>query len=369
MARDRSDPTPAVPLRAVIQGGTFLSEQDDNKRFGYYKDGFSAAKPILRSGRQRQNMSPTTSARFHYRLGANQPADSATARRLAEMAAAIERDTDGEFRLDVFPESRLGPDPRMFADLRGGALEFYLSGALLGGVAPTSALPMLPFAFRDSRTVFAALDGALGDRIRGELATAGLYAFRRLWQNGFHHMTTDVRPIETAADFAGLKIRTPGGEIAADFFRTLGAEAGMVPFSGMYDALKAKTFDGQSDPLGVVLSLRLYQVQRYLSLTAHWWTGFTLLANAAAWNALPAEIRTVVERAAEAAALAQRDDIETVNAAGAAALARHGMVVNTADSGSIQARLGDFYARWRARFDPAAWALLDAETGGLPGCR
>lgn len=304
-------------------------------------------------------------ARFHYRLGANQPADSPTARHLAEMAAAILRDTDGEFRLDVFPESRLGPDPQMFADLRSGALEFYLSGALLGGVAPTSALPMLPFAFRDRRAVFAALDGPLGDRIRGELAGAGLHAFRRSWQNGFHHMTNDIRPIETAADFAGLKIRTPGGEIAADFFGTLGAEAGMVPFSGMYEALKAKTFDGQSDPIGVVLSLRLYEVQRYLSLTAHWWSGFTLLANVSAWGALPAGIRAIVERHADCAALAQREDIEAVNAAGSGALEGRGMFVNTADVASIRARLGDFYARWRARFDPAAWALLEEAAGGL----
>jgi TRAP-type transport system periplasmic protein len=312
-------------------------------------------------------MSSRTSepARFHYRLGANQPAHSPTARRLAEMAEAIGRDSDGAFRLDVFPESRLGPDPQMFADLRSGALEFYLSGALLGGVAPTSALPMMPFAFRDSRAVFAALDGALGDRIRQELLGAGLHAFPRSWQNGFHHMTTDTRPIESAADFAGLKIRSPGGEIAADFFQTLGAEAGMVPFSGLYDALKAKIFDGQSDPLGVVQSLRLYEVQRYLSLTAHWWTGFTLLANAAAWHRLPAEIRAVVERHAAACALLQRGDIEAVNAAGAEALARCGMIVNAADTISIRARLGGFYQRWRRRFDPAAWNLLEAEAGGL----
>src|SRR5258707_5038755 len=150
----------------------------------------------------------TTTARFHYRLGANQPAASPTARRLAEMGEAILRETDGVFRLEVFPESRLGPDPQMFADLQKGALEFYLSGALLGGVAPTSALPLLPFAFRDSRAVFAALDGALGDRIRAELAAAGLHAFRRAWQNGFHHITTGARPIRGADDFAGLKIRT-----------------------------------------------------------------------------------------------------------------------------------------------------------------
>src|SRR3954469_12113661 len=254
---------------------------------------------------RRRAMNTTETPRFHYRLGANQPEASATARRLADMAAGVERGTGGALRLDVYPESRLGPDPQMFANLRSGALEFYLSGALLGGVAPTSALPLMPFAFSDSGQVFAALDGALGDCIRSELADAGLHAFRRSWQNGFHHITTSTRPIHTAADFGGLKIRTPGGEIAADFFKTLGAEAGMVPFSGMYQALKEKRFDGQSDPLGVVQSLRLYEVQSHLSLTGHWWTGFTLLANGDAWAALPGEIQAVVERNTETYALVQ----------------------------------------------------------------
>jgi TRAP-type C4-dicarboxylate transport system substrate-binding protein len=222
-------------------------------------------------------------------------------------------------------------------------------------------LPLLPFAFKDNAEVFAALDGALGDVIRGELAQAGLHAFRHCWLNGFHHITTSNRPIRNADDFAGLKIRTPGGELAADFFRTLGAEPGMVPFSGMYDALKAKIFDGQSDPLGVVQSLRLYEVQTYLSLTGHWWSGFTLLAHGAVWQALPHEIQTVVERNAAHFAQLQRQDVAAINAAGEAELARRGMVVNTTDTASIRARLGEFYARWRARFDPAVWALVDPQ--------
>ena len=152
------------------------------------------------------------------------------------------RETDGEFLVEVFPESRLGPDPKMFADLRSGALEFFMAGATLGEVAPTSALPLLPFAFRDSKAVFAALDGALGDQIRGELAQNGIHAFRHCLQNGFHHLTTSTRPIHTAADLAGLKIRSPGGAIARDFFEAFGAEAGYVPFSQMYDALKARRF-------------------------------------------------------------------------------------------------------------------------------
>jgi TRAP-type transport system periplasmic protein len=197
--------------------------------------------------------------------------------------------------------------------------------------------------------------------IRRELAQAGLHAFRHCWLNGFHHITTSTRPIRDAGDFVGLKIRTPGGELAADFFRTLGAEPGMVPFSGMYQALKAKTFDGQSDPLGVVQSLRLYEVQTHLSLTGHWWSGFTLLAHGAAWQALPREIQTVVERNAAHFARLQRQDVAAINTEGEAELARQGMTVNTADTASIRARLGEFYARWQARFDPAVWALVDPQ--------
>lgn len=306
-------------------------------------------------------------APFRYRLGLNQPEQSPTARRLAEMAGAIGRETDGQLRLEVFPESRLGPDPQMLADMRRGALEFFVAGATLGDLAPTSALPLLPFAFPDSKTVFAALDGALGDRIRGELAQHGIHAFRHSLQNGFHHLTTGTRPVHTAADLKGLKIRSPGGAIARDFFEVFGAEAGYVPFNQMYDALKERRFDGQSDPLGVVLSLKLYEVQTHLSLTGHWWSGFTLLANAAAWAALPHNVREIVERNAETYALLQRQDTETINAGGADALARLGMVINTADAAGFRAGLGSFYARWRERAGPAAWRLLETHTGALGG--
>ena len=281
------------------------------------------------------------------------------------MAEAIERDTQGALILEVHPESRLGPDPQMFADVQAGKLEFYLSGATLGGVAPTSALPLLPYAFTSSAAVFAALDGSLGAVIRDELAAAGLHAFRHSLQNGFHHITTSNRPICSADDFTGLRIRSPGGAIAGDFFRTFGAEAGMVPFSDMYDALKEKRFDGQSDPHQVALALRLYEVQTYVSLTAHWWSGFTLLANAGAWAWLPADIQWVVERNVEGFAKRQRTDIERVNAEGEAVLAGQGMEIHQADTGSIRSKLGLFYARWKAKFPAATWRTLEAHADGL----
>jgi TRAP-type transport system periplasmic protein len=312
-------------------------------------------------------MSIDQQPQFRYRVGLNQPVGSPTVKRVTEMAEAIRRESGGEFLIEVFPESRLGPDPKMFTDMHSGALEFFMAGATLGEVAPTSALPLLPFAFRDSTAVFAALDGGLGDRIRSELAQNGIHAFHHCLQNGFHHLTTSTRPVHTAADLAGLKIRSPGGAIARDFFEAFGAEAGYVPFNQMYDALKARSFDGQSDPLGVVLSLRLDEVQTYLSLTAHRWSGFTLLANATAWAALPREIQEVVERNAEKFALLQRDDIEQVNAGGAEELARKGMKINAADTDSFRAKLGDFYARWRTKAGATAWRLLESYAGEIGG--
>jgi tripartite ATP-independent transporter DctP family solute receptor len=304
-------------------------------------------------------------AAFHYRLGLNQPAASPSARRMAELGAAIGTATGGRLTVDVYPESRLGPDPQMFADVQSGKLEFFVSGATLGGIAPASALPMMPFAFDGLDSVFAALDGGLGDIIRGQLAKSGLHAFRRSMLNGFHHITTSLRAIETVDDFKGLKIRSPGGALSADFFQTLGAEAGMVPFGGMYDALRAKTFDGQSDPLGVVQSLKLYEVQTHLSLTGHWWSGFTILCNGDAWAALPRVIQEIAEAEAEKAALAQREDVAAINASGAETLEGLGMIVNTADSPGIRNRLGDFYARWKAKFDAATWRELETHAGGL----
>ena len=106
-----------------------------------------------------------------YRLGLNQPDHSPTARRAIEMAEAINRETGGEFQLNVFPESRLRPRPPDVCRSACRVAEFFMAGATLGGVAPTSALPLLPFALSQSKVVFAALDGALATRIRSELAT------------------------------------------------------------------------------------------------------------------------------------------------------------------------------------------------------
>jgi TRAP-type transport system periplasmic protein len=307
----------------------------------------------------------TAKADFQYRLGLSQPLDSPNFIRLQEMADAVRAESNGRMQIDVKGAGALGSDSAMLAMLQKSELEMYLGGNVFGPVVPTMELPGLPFTFKTSADVFAALDGELGEYISGQMLAKGIYTFRRWLDNGFHHLTTRTKPINTVEDLAGMTIRTPIQTMTVDFFEVLGAKPMRFPLSQLYEVLKNKTTDGQTDPLGLILLMKLYEVQTYLSLTNHWWSGFTLVANAAAWSALPPDLQAIIEKHADAAALAQRQDIDKLNSGALEALRSKGMIVNECDMSGFKKPLAAFYARWKQNYGDAAWALLEARVGTL----
>jgi tripartite ATP-independent transporter DctP family solute receptor len=302
---------------------------------------------------------------MRYRLGLSQPMDSPNYVRLSEMARKVHADTGGALQVEIHPESKLGNDSAMLAMVQKGELELYLGGNVFGPLVPVTEMPGLPFTFRNSAEVFAALDGELGDHLRSELLAKGLRAFRHGMDNGFHHLTTSTKPIRTVDDLAGMKIRTPVQKMTVEFFEALGAKPMTFTLNRLYEVCRDRIVDGQTDPLAIVVLLKLYEVQTYLSLTNHWWSGFTLVANEQAWNALPADIRAIVDRHAQAAALAQRGDIERLNGGAIEVLRARGMVVNEADTSGFRKPLRAFYGRWKAIYGDKAWALLEARVGKL----
>jgi tripartite ATP-independent transporter DctP family solute receptor len=302
---------------------------------------------------------------FRYRLGLSQPLDSPNYIRLKEMAERVHADTRGRMQIDIFAESTLGNDSVMLAMLQKGELELYMGGNVFGPLVPVTEMPGLPFTFKNSADVFVALDGELGDHIRAGLLAKGIYAFRRGFDNGFHHLTTSTKPIRTVDDLVGMTIRTPVQKMTVDFFESIGAKPKTFTLNRLYEVLKDHTVDAQTDPLQIIVLLKLNEVQTYLSLTNHWWSGFTLNANAQAWKALPPDIQAVIERHSAAAALAQRRDVERLDASAVELLRGKGMVVNTADTSGFRKHLGAFYARWKAVYGDRAWALLEARVGKL----
>jgi TRAP-type transport system periplasmic protein len=299
----------------------------------------------------------------------NQPADTPLHRRLVELWDAVERETKGRLRVRVFAENGgvAGGDPQALAMLRSGELDFFtLMGGILGEVVPAADVQSIPFAFRSGAEVYGALDGDLGEYLKRECAAKGIYMLpQSCFENGFRHITAARKPIRGVADLAGLKIRTPKSELFLDAFRTLGAEPVAINVNRLYDALKAGTVEAQENPLIVAAAFRLFEVQHYVSLTRHSWSGFNLLANLERWRALPEDIRGVIERNAARLAVLQRADNDRLNESLREDLAGRGMVFNEADVSGFRERLKPFYARWRERVGAKTWAILEAHVGTL----
>jgi len=150
-------------------------------------------------------------------------------------------------------------------------------------------------------------------------------------------------------------------------FRALGASPVSVNFSEVYAALQTRVAEGQENPLAIIETAKLYEVQKYLSMTNHMWDGFWFLANADAWSRLPPDLQAIVTKRVNEAGLAMRADVAKLNDELARTLAAQGMSIATPDTEPFRAQLrkAGFYAEWKRKFGDPAWALLERYAGTL----
>jgi tripartite ATP-independent transporter DctP family solute receptor len=298
---------------------------------------------------------PARAAQFSYKFASNLSVDHPLNVRMKECWSTVFRETKGRLEVQVFPNNVLGGDTQALQQLRSGAL------------VPVAAIQAVGFAFKNSAEAFRAMDGALGDYVRDEIRKAALYVHPKMWENGMRQVTSSTRPIRTPADLDGFKIRTPPGALWVDLFKSLGAAPAPLNFSEVYTALQTHVFDGQENPYAIIDTARLYEVQKYLSVTNHMWSAYHFLGNGDAWKALPPDIQAVVERNLTTCALLQRRDTQLRNDSLADKLGRRGMTINVADGAALRAKLAasGFYTRWRDKFGPQAWALLEKTSGKL----
>jgi tripartite ATP-independent transporter DctP family solute receptor len=308
-------------------------------------------------------------ADFKLRQFHNQPGDSPLHKRLVEMWAAVKAETGGRVDVTTFADNDKlpGSDPAALKMVVDGELDFFtLNGGLIGTVVPAVNVQGIPFAFRDEAQVYHAIDGDLGAYLAKEMAAKGIYAVpRACFENGFRQITCSVRPIQTAEDLNGIKMRTPDTPVYVECWKALGATPVVFNFDKIYEVLKTHEADAQDNPLNVAELLKLYEVQKYISLTNHIWSGFNLIANLKMWQGLPADVQRIIERNAEKYVKLQRDDTDKMNHDLPPRLTQRGMVINQPDAASFRARLGGYYARWKDTIGSKAWALLESHVGKL----
>ena len=306
-------------------------------------------------------------AEFRFTQYHNQVAESSLHRRLAEMWAAIARETNGRVEAQVFPLNNKveGSDPAALKMLVGGEIQFFtLMGGLLGAVVPVAEIQQVPFAFKTAPHAHQVVDGALGAYIRQEASGKGIHLFPiAAFDNGMRQITPVTKPIVVPADLKGMRMRVPAGQMFDDMFRTLGCVPVTINSIDIYAALKSGKADAQENPLALVDNFKLYEVVKYVSMTNHMWSGFNQMAHLPTWRRLPADIQQIIDRNVAKAVRLQRADQESANGRLRAELTKRGLIFNDVDQAPFRRRLSGFYKTWKEKLGTKAWSLLEKETG------
>ena len=179
----------------------------------------------------------------------------------------VAQKSGGKLNVKLYPGGALGNDATMISALRGGTQEMTVpdSSTLVGLVKDFGVLNF-PLLFNNEQEADALLDGPFGQKLLTKLPEKGLIGLA-FWENGFRQVTNARRPINTATDISGLKIRVIQNPLFIDTFNALGANALPMPFPELYSALEQKMVDGQENPTATILSSKFYEVQKYVVMS------------------------------------------------------------------------------------------------------
>src|SRR5215218_9045949 len=208
---------------------------------------------------------------------------------VAKMRQCLADKSGGKMKLQGFWGGALGGDLQATQALRSGTQEMVVtSSSPLVGILPDLGVFDLPFLFANEKEADAVLDGPFGKYIADKLPAVGLVNVA-YWENGFRNPTNSRKPVQKVEDMAGVKVRVMQNNIFLDTFKTMGANAVPMAFGEVFTALETKAIDGQENPIVTIDSSKLYEVQKYLTLSNHAYTPMLILYSKQLWDKLSAD--------------------------------------------------------------------------------
>jgi TRAP-type transport system periplasmic protein len=279
------------------------------------------------------------------------PPESLMAMAADEFARVANERLEGRATVVVYGAGQLGDDRAVLQKLKLGTVDFGLPSTVMSAEVPAFAFFDMPYLVND-REHMRRIEEAIFWPELAPLAEARGYRVLALWENGFRHVTNNLRPIVEPDDLAGIKIRTPNSPWRVSLFRALGANPSPMPFSEVFMALRTGVVDGQENPLTNIRNASFDQVQTYLSLTGHVYSPAYLIVGVERWSRVPAEVRTVLEEVARETQAFVFETAREVDARILAELRADGMKINEVD---------------RALFVEASRAVYDDFNAQVPG--
>ena len=263
-----------------------------------------------------------------------------------KFAELVKEKSGGRLIVQVAPAAQLGDDVPILTSLRSGTVDFAAnSQGSMSTVVPEYAAFGLPFLFPTLQDAWKVMDGPVGDQLAKLTEDKGMVVLG-YWDNGIRHVSNKVRPIKTPADMKGLKIRTPPDAVTIDIMKALGAEPEQIKFSELYVALQQGVVDGQENPLMNIWSSKLYEVQKYISQTAHKYEMTPFVMSKRSYDKMSDADRKIIREAALEATKVNRQMSLDSDAQLVGELKAKGIEINSPDLGPFVEATKPVIEKW-----------------------
>jgi len=261
----------------------------------------------------------------------------------SKFAKDVNEALKGKVEVRVFHSSQLGSDEAMIKGLRVGAPEMQVPSTIMSTVDQRHGVFEMPYLIVSRAHMKKVTESAEVKKVLVDPLPARGVRVLAFWENGFRHITNNVRPIVRPEDLKGIKLRVPGGVWRVKMFQAYGANPSPMPFAEVYSALQSGVMDAQENPFSQIASAKFQEVQKFLSLSGHVYTPAYLTVGTKRWDSLPADVRKTLEDTAKETQAyvyqtAARDDDELLGK-----LKQAGMQVNEVDKDAFVAASKTIY--------------------------
>jgi tripartite ATP-independent transporter DctP family solute receptor len=266
----------------------------------------------------------------------------------AEKFAELVADrTKNAYKIEIYPNGALGDERTMLESMQMGTLDMGIitSGPFVN-FAPEMGVLDMPFLFGSNEDVYKILDGEIGKELLTKLEPAQLKGLAYA-ERGFRNLTNSVRPVEKAADITGLKVRVMENEVYISTFESLGVNTVPMAWSEALTALQQGTIQGQENPVNVIHAFKLWESQKYVTMTRHAYAAALITMSLDKFNSLPADVQQIFMDAAQEAAEFERAWVAENEDKQMADLETNGMeIVKEPDLESFRAAVAKVYDKY-----------------------
>lgn len=217
-----------------------------------------------------------------------------------QFAESVKEKTNGQLVITIYPNNALGGETDTINAIAAGTADMVISGETLQNWAPKAALMAVPYTFRDLDHVKKVVEGDIGEEIKEEIhdkaGLTALYYHTRAPRN-----LTSNKPIQSPEDLKGFKMRVPNVPLFLNAWKAAGANPQVMDFNEVFTGIQQGVIDGQENPVDLIQSGGLYEVQKYVNRTEHVYSWIYVLVGNKQWEALTDEQRSAVLEAAREA--------------------------------------------------------------------